>query len=135
MKIMHIQGDNIPKAWPHAVKWLEKANEKGKSRYPLDDTLRDIRDGKKLLFKCVSGNNFGWLVLGCVENSQNRTAIVYMCGGKGVLEFLDDITAFCEAYALHNKCQYITCSGRAGWTKELAKYGWGEISRTCGKEL
>ena len=90
---------------------------------------------ERLLLRCVAGPSFCWLVVGCVENSQNRTAIVYACGGDGVLGMLDDIVTFCEAYAAANMCQYITCSGRSGWVKALGRYGWNEIGRTCGKEL
>ena len=135
MKILKVDSDNLERAWPHASKWIAKANLRGNSCYPLEDMKRDISDGKRLLLRCVAGPSFCWLVVGCVENSQNRTAIVYACGGDGVLDMLDDIVTFCEAYAAANKCQYITCSGRSGWVKALGRYGWNELGRTCGKEL
>lgn len=135
MKILKVNPDTLEQAWPHAEKWLAKANLRGNSSYPLEDMKRDISDEKKLLLRCVAGPSFCWLVLGCVENSQNRTAIVYACGGDGVLGMLDDVVSFCEAYAAANECTYITCSGRAGWVKALKRYGWNELGRTCGKEL
>lgn len=135
MRIIHVTPDRLERAWPHAAPWLAKAHLRGSSRYPLEDTALDVARDRKLLFRCVSGENFCWLVLGCVENSANRTALVYACGGKGVLDMLPDVVSFCEAYAMSNGCQYITCSGRAGWVRELAAYGWDELNRTCGKEL
>lgn len=135
MKILKVDSDTLEQAWPHASKWIAKANLRGSSTYPLEDMKRDILDGKKLLLRCVDGESFVWLVLGCVENSENRTAIVYACGGKGLMGMLDDVVALCEAYAVSNGCEYITCSGRSGWVRALAKYGWNELSRTCGRRL
>ena len=135
MKVIKVNPEQLEQAWPHASKWIAKANLRGNSNYPLSDMGLSIAQGKKLLLRCVDGSNFVWLVLGCVENSENRTAIVYACGGKGLMGMLDDIVTFCEAYAAANKCQYITCSGRAGWVKALGRYGWNELGRTCGKEL
>lgn len=135
MKILHVTPAVLDQAWKYAVPWLEKANFRGNSRYPLDDCMRDIEAGKKQLFRLVDGKNFAWLVIGCVENSENRTCIVYALGGDGALDMLPEIVGACEDYARHNGCQYITCSGRAGWIRELAKYGWNELNRTCGKEL
>ena len=136
MKVIKVNPEQLEQAWPHASKWIAKANLRGNSTYPLEDIKRDISDGKKLLLRCVEGSSFVWLVLGCVENSENRTAIVHVVAGDGLITgMLDDVVSFCEAYAAANGCKYITGSGRAGWIKALAKYGWNEISRTCGKEL
>ena len=135
MKVIKVNPEQLEQAWPHASKWIAKANLRGNSNYPLSDMGLSIAQGKKLLLRCVDGSNFVWLVLGCVENSENRTAIVYACGGKGLMGMLDDVVALCEAYAVSNGCEYITCSGRSGWVRALAKYGWNELGRTCGRRL
>ena len=135
MRVINVTPDKLEQAWPHASKWLERANLRGNSNYPLSDMALSIAQGKKLLLRWVDGNSFVWLVLGCVENSANRTAIVYACGGKGLMGMLDDVVALCEAYAVSNGCEYITCSGRSGWVRALKKYGWNELSRTCGRRL
>ena len=90
MKVIKVNPEQLEQAWPHASKWIAKANLRGNSCYPLEDMKRDISDGKRLLLRCVAGPSFCWLVVGCVENSQNRTAIVYACGGDGVLGVLDE---------------------------------------------
>ena len=135
MKILKVNPDTLEQAWPHASKWIAKANLRGNSNYPLSDMGLSIAQGKKILLRCVDGNSFVWLVLGCVENSANRTAIVYAIGGKGLMSMIDDVVALCEAYAVSNGCEYITCSGRPGWVRALAKYGWNELGRTCGRRL
>lgn len=135
MRVIQVTPDKLEQAWPHALPWLEKADVRGGSRYPLEDTLHDIERCKKLLFKCVDGEHFVWLVLGCVENSQNRTAVVYEIAGNGLMHMLKDVVEFCEAYGIINNAQRITEHGRAGWVRQLAQFGWREISRSCGKEL
>ena len=135
MKILKVNPDTLEQAWPHASKWVAKANLRGNSVYPLRDMGLSIAQGKKVLLRCVDGDKFVWLVLGCIENSENRTAVVYACGGKGLMGMLDDVVTLCEAYAVANGCEYITCSGRSGWVRALAKYGWNELSRTCGRRL
>lgn len=135
MKIIYVKPEKLEQAWPHAAKWIAKAHLRGNCTYPLEDMKRDIAQGKKLLLRCVSGHAFCWLVLGCVANSAHRTAVVSALGGEGALGMLDAVVSFCEAYAAANGCRYVNCSGRAGWIRELAPYGWKEQSRTCGKEL
>jgi len=135
MKVIKVNPEQLEQAWPHASKWIEKANLRGNSNYPLSDMGLSIAQGKKILLRCVDGNSFVWLVLGCVENSANRTAIVYAIGGKGLMSMIDDVVALCEAYAVSNGCEYITGSGRSGWVRALAKYGWNELGRTCGRRL
>ena len=135
MKVLHVTPEQFEAAWPHARPWIEKADKRGGSHYPIEDTANDIVTGKKLLFRCLSGAHFVWLVLGCRENSQNRTAVVYDIAGEGLLHMVEDVVTFCEAYGQANGCQYITGHGRAGWIRELARFGWNELSRTCGKEL
>lgn len=106
MKILKVNPDTLEQAWPHASKWIAKANLRGSSTYPLEDIRRDISDGKKLLLRCVEGSAFVWLVLGCVENSENRTAIVHVVAGDGLITgMLDDVVSFCEAYAAANGCK------------------------------
>lgn len=136
MKFIQVTPETLDAAWQHARPWLEKANQRGGGgHYPVDDYKKDIAEGKKRLFKLLQGDAFAWLLIGCVENSQQRGCIVYCLGGQGALDIMGEIVSACEEFARFNKCKYITCTGRAGWVRELGKYGWKEISRTCGKEL
>lgn len=135
MRVIEITQELIENAWPYALPWVEKANRRGNSRYPASDLLRDIQEGKKRLYKIIDGKKFVWLVLGCIENSQNRTCVVYCISGKGLLEMVGRVVEYCEFFARYNQCQYITGHGRAGWIRDLKKFGWKELSRTCGKEL
>ena len=135
MRILEVTPENIDQAWPHALPWIEKANIRGNSRYPAQDIRDDIMYGKKRLAKLINGNDFAWLVYGVVENSKGRTCILYCIAGEGMLNFIGKIDEFARAYAIVNGCDYITCSGRVGWTKELKSVGWSEISRTYGKEV
>lgn len=135
MKVLHVTPEKIEQAWPHAAPWIEKANKRGGSTYPLHDMLMSLHRGTKTLFKLIHGKDFVWVILGVVENSENRTCFVHSIAGEGLKNFMGEVVEFCEMYAMYNQCDYISGNGRAAWTKELKKYGWGEISRTVGRRL
>ena len=136
MRVLLIDNqENLDKAWKSASKWIEKAKNRANSKYPLEDIYQDILHGKKMLVKLVEGKKFVWLILGVEMNSHCRVSKILYCAGVGLLEMLDEVVAFCEAYAITNGAKSITLSGRKGWERAMQKVGYKYCSITLGKEL
>lgn len=47
MKILKVNPEKLEQAWPHASKWIAKANLRGNSNYPLSDMGLSIAQCKK----------------------------------------------------------------------------------------
>ncbi|MCL1985186.1 MAG: hypothetical protein FWG59_01890 [Betaproteobacteria bacterium] len=137
MRVLEITPENLGEAWEHAAPWLEQANLRGRGRYPLADIRAELERGVKRLYKVVDGERFAWMLIGVTANSAFKTCTVYALAGRGALDgdFLPHLAFFAEMYALHNGANYVTCSGRPGWTRALRRFGWEETGRICGKEL
>lgn len=89
------------------------------------DVQRRIIDGEMLLIQI--GTDCGMLacaVLEVIDTKDGQALHVMGLAGEGMEFWLDDFIDFLQATARHLECESVTATGRKGWEKRLARYGF-----------
>lgn len=111
--------------WPQVAGWLDGALAKTHSLLTVEDLQRNVRNGSMRLW-AVSQNDslVAAFVTEIVRGGRGGAVNVIALGGKGLVEWLDDVIESLDAYARANDCLYVVEMGRSGWNRALSRRGW-----------
>jgi hypothetical protein len=116
---------DLDKIWELCSPLLEKATDRSGSRETIDGLYLKIKSGASRLW-CISLDG---IVLGAASTEVNqytscRALHVSFVGGERMSEWLEEFINELKIYAKFNGCQSIEQTGRPGWHRELAKFGF-----------
>ena len=110
-------------------KWIEDALSYGGGTHDLKDVFDGILSGNMQLWPAERGG----IVTELAVYPRKRVLHIFLAGGE-----LDQITDMHEdviQWAKAQGCSALTLSGRMGWKKALAPFGWEPTLLTLSKEI
>ncbi len=85
-----------------------------------------LADGKADLVEILEDGDLVAIAVIHLESHKDGTQWlnVWTVTGENMDTWLGPFIKFLKAVAKHWECEGLTCGGRLGWTRELAKHGW-----------
>jgi hypothetical protein len=110
-------------------KWLTDALEYSHGTHDLSDIFKGIGDGQYQLWP----SSKGCLVTEILQYPKKKVFHVFLGGGE--MDQLMDMHEAVIGFAKELGCTELTMSGRAGWARQLKKWGWDHAHTTMKKEI
>lgn len=119
---------DIDQAWPKAAPFLLPAIELGDEMTP--DQVRDaIKRGDMQLAVFERGESYLAMVTDGVTHGNGRRVMrIVFAGGHGVDDLLPEGMQMMHRAAKSSGCNAIELTGRDGWQKKLADYGFRKVA-------
>lgn len=121
-----IPPSNVRDVLPQVLPWLEKSIlERGYSNWTLESLVDELLAGKKQLWAAKQGEHYLFVVTEVWEEVYGRCVHIVLGGGsldedRAILAHISII----EQYSKSIGAKSMTVSGRIGWKKLLASYGY-----------
>ena len=114
--------DHIPYVWPKIEPFLAKSLKFDDcARYQAVDVFELLLQGGSrrlwIAFDTERQEFDGAAVTEIIQSPRCRECRAWLVGGKNLRLWQDEMRAMIEAYAQAEGCQFVTGSGRRGWTR------------------
>ena len=116
----------IDDVWPRIEKWVSDACEYT-DVIDAQDVLNAIRERR---MQCFLADDKGVFVTEVQMYPRKKVLRVVSLGGSDLDSWLPDVTNLLDDWAREIGAK-VECTGRKGWVRKLAQYGWREASVTC----
>lgn len=112
-------------AYPEIAPLIAPAVEMSEGRHNLATTLARLSTGH---MTCLVGLSQARPIMACVIQVALYPAEKWLqipfCGGTRMKEWLTQLVATLDVYAYNEQCVGVEISGRGGWSRVLAPYGY-----------
>jgi hypothetical protein len=112
-------------AWPEVAPLLAPAIEMTEGRHTVATTLARVSSGH---MTCLVALSSARPIMGCVIQVALYPAEKWLqipfCGGSRMGEWLPQLVDTIDAFAYNEQCVGVEISGRGGWVRVLAPYGY-----------
>jgi len=109
--------------------WIKSALEYSGGTHDIDDVFRAILEGRMQLWPAEEG----CLVTEILLYPRKKVLHIFLAGGE--MNQLTDMHHDVIEWAKAQGCTALTLSGRKGWSRALAKFGWEEKLVNLSKEI
>jgi len=109
--------------------WIEAALEYSAGTHDFIDVCEGIYKGTMQLWPAPDG----CLVSEIINYPKKRVLNIFLGGGE--LSQIMDMHADVINWAQQQECAALTMTGRFGWKKPLAEYGWTPLHASYQKEI
>lgn len=109
--------------------WIKSALEYGGGTHDIEDVFRAILESRMQLWPAENG----CLVTEILVYPRKKVLHIFLAGGEmgQITDMHHDVIEWAKAQG----CTALTLSGRKGWIKALAKFGWKEKLVSLSKEI
>lgn len=133
----------VDHCWIDAGRLLKLAVDESYNRYTIFDVYRDIMFGSQHLWILFSGDDemIAALTTSLVSYpNKNNLCVMFLGsdspdGDLGWVRYRDVILGGLEKFAMERNCDALECTGRRGWERLLAPYGWDKVFTVLEKDL
>jgi hypothetical protein len=112
-------------AWPEVAPLLAPAIEMTEGRHTAATTLSRVSTGH---MTCLVALSAARPIMGCIIQVALYPAEKWLqipfCGGSRMGEWLPQLMDTIDAFAYNEQCVGVEISGRGGWVRVLAPYGY-----------
>jgi len=112
-------------AWPEVAPLIAPAVEMSEGRHNLATTLARVSTGH---MTCLVGLSNARPIVACIIQVALYPAEKWLqipfCGGSRMREWLPQLLDTIDAFAYNEQCVGVEISGRGGWRRVLAPYGY-----------
>jgi hypothetical protein len=112
-------------AWPEVAPLLAPAIEMSEGRHTVATTLSRVSTGH---MTCLVALSAARPIMGCIIQVALYPAEKWLqipfCGGSRMGEWLPQLMDTIDAFAYNEQCVGVEISGRRGWVRVLAPYGY-----------
>ena len=116
---------------------LERGVAETRGELSVDGVIQSIADGDMVPILVVHGSTvLATLVLEIsTHQTGKRTIGVAICAGEAMDEWLDEIVDTIDAVGREVNCSEIRITGRRGWSKKLAPYGFQPAYSVVSRDI
>lgn len=122
--VVQVPIEDVERFWPPKV--LERAFARSGGIYTEEAVLERLRKGEWQLWMGFRGSVAEMALLTAVmeRDDGKRACHLMMAGGQNAAEWLEVAANALEKWMAGNGCVEVMCSGRLGWKRELARFGF-----------
>lgn len=122
--------------WSVVGQWVTDALERGQSLLDARQVLEWIERQEAQLWMVRDARGPCAAFVTQIESAPKGSALsVVALGGSGLDEWIPGVEDTIVEFARDKGCKRVQLSGRRGWVRQLAGFGWGEASVNMTKEL
>jgi len=125
IELWHLPPELAAAAWPDVAPLLAPAVAMAEGRHTLQTTLQRVQDGHMQAVVALSDAR---PIMACITQvalyPAQRWLQVPFCGGSRMREWLAPLLETIDGLAYDNQCVGIEISGRGGWERVLAPFGY-----------
>ena len=130
----------VDHCWVDAGYYLNKAAKGSRGRYDIFDIKRDIYSGAQHLWILFRGDDdmIAAVTTQFFSYPGRKNLSIAFIGSNdemGWVKYRGIILDTIERFAIENGCDGIEATGRQGWVKLLAPYGWEKTFTVVEKDL
>jgi hypothetical protein len=112
-------------AWPEIAQLIAPAVDMSEGRHNLATTLSRVATGHMTALVALSNAR---PIMGCIIQvalyPAEKWLQVPFCGGSRIKEWLPQLVDTIDAFAYNEQCVGVEISGRGGWKRVLAPFGY-----------
>lgn len=105
---------------------IQRALKKTKSAYTVEHLLSEVHAGGLEMFELIGQKIVGIFLTRVYDEADTKTLHVVLLAGDGMREWFGDFNYAVGNIARERGCRYLTETGRKGWLRFAAPYGWSE---------
>lgn len=134
IKIGYIQGPQVPSVWDKISPWVQTVVDLSHGRTNMAETLNSLIRGDTLLWLSYDEETLeplGYWICRIVQYTDVKMLSVDQLGGEDYARWEDIMHDSLILYAKENQCAGMELVGRAGWIRQLKKFGWKNQFSAC----
>ena len=136
IQIAGIPSVSARKVWPVAGPWVQAALDAVDTMTSADFILERIEARDMQLWLVLADNTpVAAFTTEIVVYEKGKMLTAFSLAGDGMDVWLPAVLETLAAFARANDCRGVQCSGREGWARKLAAFGWTKASVNMVKEL
>tara|TARA_R110000744_G_scaffold46911_5_gene103555 strand:- start:26067 stop:26486 length:420 start_codon:yes stop_codon:yes gene_type:complete len=136
MIVSYVPTDRVEELLPEVQPLIQMALDHNIGERIWSDVEPYLLNGVYQLFVCYDEQKiWGAVVTEIVNYPQFKTLLLLLLGGEDPASTDDQLEEVLTKFAKHEGCSNMQISGRKGWLRRLAKYGYKESYITLIKEL
>lgn len=125
IEIFRLPSNWAYQAWPDVAPLIAPAVEMSEGRHTLATTLNRVMEER---MTCLVALSQARPIMGCIIQVALYPAEKWLqipfCGGSRMREWLPQLMDTIDAFAYNEQCVGVEISGRGGWRRVLAPYGY-----------
>lgn len=134
--VQGVQSTQARATWSVVGQWVAEALTRGHSMLEHGQILERIeRQEAQLWLVFADRAPCAAFVTQIEEYPAGSSLSVVTLGGKGLDAWIPGVEDTITEFARFKGCKRVQLSGRRGWVRQLAGFGWGEASVNMTKEL
>ena len=137
VKVNLILPDQIDEIWPDAEPLIAKAVEYCRGETNIEHVRDSLVEGttKLLAVSDEEGVLIAGIILSMIIYPEKKVCLVSFAGGTRMEDWADQTLPIAEKIAFEAGAGSLRISGRKGWLRKFAKYGYQEYSTVIEKQL